>query len=125
MHTFRGWSLMRLLDIDKRTFWYANYVGRQMLLDENGGPTGERSTEYAEPTEAEGTFSMPNGAATAREFGSYIDYDYVIHLEEEVCPFDEEAAIWLNNTTDQPPDFKVVRISEPRTYVAVAIRQLR
>lgn len=125
MHTFRGWSLMRLLDIDKKPFWYANYVGRQMLLDAHGNPTGERSKEYAEPTEAEGTFSVPNGAATAREFGTFIDYDYVIHMEGETCPFDEEAAIWLNHMPDQDPDFKVVRIAEPRTYVAVAIRQLR
>lgn len=115
---------MKLLERDKREFWYANYVGRTMLYNGNN-PTGERSTEYAEPVQAYGTFSVPNGAATAREFGTYIDYDYVIHMDGPSCPFDENAAIWLDHSPDEDPDFKVTRIAEPRTYVAVAIRQLR
>ena len=125
MHMCRGWSLMRLLERDLKTFWYANYQGRTMLMDGDGLPTGEYSIGYGEPEQAKGTFSENKGAATAREFGSFIDYDYTIHMAETVCPFDEEAAIWLNHEPDQDPDFKVVRIAELPTFAAVAIRQLR
>lgn len=127
---------MRLLDIDKKTFWYANYTGRTMI--ETGGnssvPTGERSTSYGTPAQAEGTFSINTGAATPREFGTYIDYDYVIHMDDDVCPFDEDAAIWMsdpvivgnnNTTTLKDPEFRVLRISDLRTHIAVAIRQMR
>lgn len=125
MSMSQGWSQMRLLDRDKRTFYYATYVGRTLLVDDNHNPTGERSLEYTEPVQAEGTFSMSNGVATPREFGSFIDYDYIIHMEDEHCPFDENTAIWLNHSLDEPPDFKVQRISESRSFVAVAIRQVR
>lgn len=124
MRMFLGWLLMKLLDRDKKEFWFANYVGGAMLYD-GENPTGERSHDYEEPQQAFGTFSVPNGAATAREFGAYVEYDYVIHMDGDSCPFDEFAAIWLNNSTDEDPDFKVTKIAELRTYVAVAVKQLR
>ena len=124
MHMFQGWWLMRLLERDKKPFWYANYIGREMLT-EGQNYTGERSTEYDTPAQAFGTFSDSTGAATPRDFGTYIDYDYVIHMDQGACPFDENAAIWLKHSTDEDPDFRVLRIAELQTYTAVAIRQLR
>ena len=124
MRMCRGWLLMRLLERDKKPFWYANYVSRSMLT-ENNNYTGERSTTYDTPQMAYGTFSDSTGAATPRDFGTYIDYDYVIHMDEGACPFDENAAIWLKHSTDEDPDFRVLRIAELQTYTAVAIRQLR
>lgn len=115
---------MRLLKRDLRTFYYANYTSRAMLTD-GTYYTGERSTTYGEPTAAKGTFSEPSGAATAREFGTYIDYDYVIHMDGGTCPFDENAAIWYRNATNAPPDYKVVKIAEMQTYTLVGIRQVR
>ena len=127
---------MRLLELDKRPFWYANYTSRTMLTDSSQQFTGERSTTYGTPTKASGTFSENVGAATPREFGTYIDYDYVIHMdrmEYESCPFDENAAIWRSNptvtvgqtTTIKDPEYRVMRISENQTYIAVAIREMR
>ena len=130
---------MRLLERDKQDFWYATYISRTMLTEGNqqgANYTGERSTTYGTPTKASGTFSENVGAATPREFGTYIDYDYVIHMdrmEYESCPFDENAAIWRSNptvtvgqtTTIKDPEYRVMRISENRTYIAVAIREMR
>ena len=124
---------MRLLELDKRPFWYANYTSRTMLTDSSQQFTGERSTNYGTPTKAYGTFSENVGAATPREFGTYIDYDYVIHMDCDSCPFDENAAIWLsdpvstvnNKTVVADPEYRATRISDNRTYIAVAIRQMR
>ena len=124
---------MRLLERDKRPFWYANYTSRTMLTDSSQNYTGERSTTYGTPTQAYGTLSENVGAATPREFGTYIDYDYVIHMDCDSCPFDENAAIWLSNpvstvnnkTVIADPEYRVMRISDNRTYIAVAIRQMR
>jgi len=127
---------MRLLEFDKKPFWYANYNSRTMLTDgDKSNPmyTGERSTTYDTPAQAWGTFSEPVGAATPREFGTYIDYDYVIHMDDDSCPFDENAAIWLEDpvvtegqtTTIKDPTYRVMRIAELRTHIAVAIREMR
>ena len=129
----RGWLLMRLLERDKQPFWYANYTGRTMNEDSNHLLTGERTTAYDTPRQASGTFSINTGAATPREFGTYIDYDYVIHMDDDSCPFDEQAAIWLNDpvstvngkTVIADPEYRVLRISDLRTYIAVAIREMR
>lgn len=126
MHMYRGWSPMRLLERDKRDFWYSQYTGRTMILDSNGNPTGEYTGEYAEPQKARGTFSLPTGAATPREFGNYIDYDFVVHMDEKPCPFDENAAIWYRkNPTTDDPNFRAVRIAETPTYTLVALREIR
>lgn len=125
---------MRLLERDKKPFWYANYISREMLTEGNQSTdyTGERSTTYGTPAQAYGTFSENTGAATPRDFGTYIDYDYVIHMDSGACPFDEDAAIWLEDpvitgqtTTLKDPTYRVLRISELQTYTAVAIRQMR
>lgn len=125
MRMYRGWLRMNLLERDLQPFWYANYQSRTMLMDGDGLPTGEYSIGYGDPEQAFGTFSENKGAATPREFGTFIDYDYTIHMAETVCPFDEEAAIWLNHDPSEDPDFRVLRIAELPTYTAVAIRQLR
>ena len=116
---------MSLLECDLRPFWYANYKNRTMLVNDKGLPTGEHSIGYEDPVQAYGTFSENKGTSTVREFGIYVDYDYIVHMECTECPFDENAVIWLNNEPDRDPDFKVERIAEFPTYTAVAIRQVR
>ena len=104
-----------------------------MIYDENNIPTGEYTTGYDTPAELCGTFSTASGRATEREFGTFIDYDYVIHIEEETCPFDENAGIWMPGTnpyktdgkTLTDPDAKVVRIAEPTSYTAIAVKKIR
>ena len=116
---------MRLVKRDMRTFWYASYNGRTMLMD-GDYVTGERSTTLGNPVEAKGTFSIPTGAATPREFGMYIDYDFILHMEEKPCPFDENAAIWYKaDPTKDDPDYRVVRIADSATHTVVAIREVR
>lgn len=116
---------MKLLEIDLQPFWYAQYQERTMIMSGDGLPTGEYSLGYGDPVQAYGTFSKNDGAATPREFGTFIDYDYIIHIEDDVCPFDEFAAIWKGINPTEPPNFRVVKIHESRSHTAVAIRQLR
>ena len=122
---------MRLIERDLKTFYYAAYSDRQMIY-EDGIPTGEYTKGYGTPTECRGTFSTASGRATEREFGTFIDYDFVIHIEANVCPFDENAAIWLpgtapldskGNTTDH--DAKVTRISDSPSHTAIAVKKIR
>ncbi len=116
---------MTLTERDMKLFHYAEYNDRQMIY-EDGIPTGEYGKGYGEPVEKYGTFSTASGRATDKEFGTFIDYDYIIHIEDDVCPFDENAAIWLPGTDPESEhDAKVVRISEPATYTAIAVKKVR
>lgn len=116
---------MNLIERDMRPFYYAAYNDRQMIYDD-GIPTGEYTKGYGEPIGARGTFSTSSGRATEREFGTFIDYDYIIHMEAESCPFDENAAIWLpGGDPSKEHDAKVVRISESASHTAIAVKKIR
>ena len=123
---------MKLIERDLKEFYYAAYHDRTMIY-QNGIPTGEYTPGYDTPTLCRGTFSTASGRASEREFGTFIDYDYVIHIEDAVCPFDENAAIWLPCTAPydetgkilQDPDAKVTRISESASHVAIAVKKIR
>lgn len=116
---------MRLLDRDKKTFYYAPYSSRTMIYD-GDYPTGEYTEGYGTPTEMSGTVSVASGRSAEAEFGAFIDYDYVIHIEETPCPFDESAAIWLPGTlTSADPDGRVVRIADARSHTAIAVKKVR
>lgn len=117
---------MKLIERDMKLFHYGLHHDRTMIADIHGNPTGEYSQEYDEAVEMYGTFSDASGRATEREFGTFIDYDYIIHIEEETCPFDENAAIWLpGSDTEGTPDAKVVRISDPASHTAIAVKKIR
>lgn len=126
MHTSRGWLLMKLIERDMKVFYYAAYSDRTMIYDTNGFPTGEYTRGYGTQVEAAGTFSSASGRASEKEFGTFIDYDYIIHLEDETCPFDENAAIWLPGTDPKDDhDAKAIRISESASHTAVAVKKIR
>lgn len=117
---------MKLLERDMKKFYYGIHRDSMMIVDEHGHPTGERSQEYEEPVEAYGTFSTASGRATEREFGTFINYDYIIHLEAESCPFDETAAIWLpGGDPTGDPDGRVTMISDLASHIAVAVKKIR
>lgn len=117
---------MRLIERDMQSFYYAAYSDRQMIYDDNGTPTGEYTKGYGDPVEMYGTFSTASGRASEREFGTFIDYDYVIHIEESSCPFDENAAIWLpGSDPESDHDAKVTRISESASHIAIAVKKIR
>ena len=116
---------MKLLERDMKLFHYASYSDRTMIYVD-GVPTGEYTTGFGTPTECYGTFSTASGRATDKEFGTFIDYDFIIHIEEETCPFDENAAIWLpGSDTKSEHDAKVVRIAETASDTAIAVKKIR
>ena len=117
---------MRLIERDMKPFYYGIHHDRTMIADDHGNPTGEYSQEYEEAVEMWGTISDASGRATEREFGTFIDYDYIIHIEEESCPFDENTAIWLPGADPESEhNAKVVRISESASHTAIAVKKIR
>lgn len=116
---------MKLAEIDLKPFYYAAYQSDTMLTDADGNFTGERGPSYGTPTLMHGSMSMAAGRTEAKVFGTALEYDKVIHIEDTVCPFDENARIWIDADTSGDPNYKVARIGVADGFTAIAVKRVR
>lgn len=91
---------MRCLDRNKSTFFYARYVGKKPIVDEDGNESGEYQTVYSEPVRMEANISPANGSTQAEPFGSSVQYDKVIVTDDTDCPIDEQCVLFIDNVSD-------------------------
>lgn len=98
---------MRGLEINKRTFWFCNYVASYDIRDANGHRTGEKLLEYSEATEMKANISPATGNSNAEQFGSLDDYDKVIVFTGE-SPIDEHSVLFV----DKDPEYTTVSTYE-------------
>lgn len=116
---------MRLLDRNKRDFYYALYTGYGMLKDENNNITGERGATYSPPVLCSGNITPAKGNAYVAVFGVMLDYDRVIQIEGET-EIDEKSVLWLDDLdTKKPNDYKVVRKAVSLNHTTLAVKKVR
>lgn len=126
---------MRLLDRNKRPFYYALYTGGSMLQNSEGKLTGEHGKEYGPPVKAyanimfakrSGLSAASVGMATAAAFGVNLDYDKIIQIENTDCPIDESSILWVDETdTTKPNDYVVKRKATALTHITLAVKKVR
>lgn len=127
---------MRLLENNKREFWYSRLVEKQPLEreDEYGNvrKTGEWNTIYDPlPTQFFANVSGAKGYVNDRIFGEQLDYNRVIALDYP-CPIDETSRVWYDTkpvfnsygVTDTPHDYVVAGISDSLNHVLVALKKV-
>lgn len=116
---------MRLLDRNKRDFYYALYTGYGMLKDENNNITGERGATYSPPVLCSGNITPAKGNAYVAVFGVMLDYDRVIQIEGET-EIDEKSVLWLDDLdTKKPNDYKVVQKAVSLNHTTLAVKKVR
>lgn len=116
---------MRLLDRNKRDFYYALYTGYGMLTDTNNQYTGERGPTYASPVSCSGNITPAKGNAYVALFGIALDYDRVIQIEGET-DIDEKSVLWLDDLdTTHPYDYKVLRKAVSLNHTTLAVKKVR
>lgn len=126
---------MRLLDRNKRPFYYALYEGESMLTNSEGKFTGERGKTYSEPVKScanitsanRSTFAAAsNGVAVPTEYGVSINYDKILQIEDMNCPIDETSVLWIDELdTSKPYDYVVRRVSVSLNHIAITARKVR
>lgn len=126
---------MRSLEINKRTFWYALYLGSKPLCDSDGNYTGERSILRTEPRKYRANVSPPvttnisRSVSTSKpgDYGNVIDYDKVIVTSDMSCPIDEGAVLWIDNAPGDgvPYDYVVRRVLKTLNSIAIHITKVR
>lgn len=91
---------MRCLNRNKTAFFYALYIGKKPIVDEDGNESGEYQTVYSEPVRMDANISPANGSTQAEPFGSSVQYDKVIVTDDTDCPIDEQSVMFIDNVSD-------------------------
>lgn len=92
---------MRCLERNKKCFYYALFDSKDPVKDEDGNFTGEYTMNYKAPVHMKANISPVIGEAQADLFGSDVDYDRVIVVDEPCCPIDEYSVLFI----EMPPDY--------------------
>ena len=123
---------MRCLVRNKRTFYYAPYIGETEIVDEYGNATGQFSVNYGKPVKMLGNVSAAQGEMQNRQFGESESYDKVIVLDDRNAPIDEHSVLWVDTlphlnedgSTDTPYDYTVKRVARGLNGVSIAISKV-
>ncbi len=113
---------MRTLNRNKQSFFYANYIRTEDVADAAGNYTGEQRVVRTDPIAARGNISAARGDATVVQFGTNIDYDSVIVMDE--TDMDENSVLWIGAPLVKPHNYIVKRVSRSINGVAIAIRKV-
>ena len=89
---------MRCLDINKTTFFYANLLSTEDLIDVDGLFTGETKHNYSDPIKAEGNISPAAGVATSEVFGIDTNYTKTLVMDDPKFSLDELSILWICDT---------------------------
>lgn len=94
---------MRSLEINKQTIWYALYLGKVAVKDEDGYDTGEVKIGYANPVKARLRVSPNKGESSVQQFGLSLDYDRTMVTTDKL-PIDEHSILWVDSTPELETD---------------------
>lgn len=123
---------MRCMTVNKRTLYYAKYIGEHEITDEYGHSTGEYNLTYDKPMKIFGNVSAAQGEIQSRQFGESESYDKVLVLEDRDTPIDEYSVLWVDTlphlnedgSTDTPHDYVVRRVARSLNGVSIAISKV-
>lgn len=116
--------------INKRTFWYLPYIGKEQLRDEYLNLTGEFKVVYGEAVECKANISPASGVSQTEMFGNLDNYDKVISPLPADFPITENDVLFIdkapeyNENGDPIPDYKVRRVARSLNHTAVAVTKV-
>lgn len=122
---------MRCLKRNKKTFWYALYVGETEKVDGSGNFTGEIGPGYSEPVSMKANVSAARGDADTELFGTDLQYSKTILTDDLGCPITEQSILWIDcSPTDGsgrpvPHNYVVAGIAESLNNLLIAIREVK
>lgn len=122
---------MRTMKRNKQTFYYALFDSQTALCDEYGNETGEYKTLYCPFVQEEANISAASGTSQAEQFGTSVQYDKVIVLDDLNCPIDENSVLCIDIEPafdkDGNPlyDYVVKRIAKSLNSVSIAISKVK
>ena len=120
---------MRTTQRDKRTIWYALYLGVTEVVDDDGNYTGEYEVSYTTPVRARMNVSGGRGQAAIEAFG--IDNPFTISAvtDDLITPFNTDTIFWFGITPGATYDevahnFKCTGIARTINGLTLALKEL-
>lgn len=86
---------MKLLRRNTKVYFYASYIGKSEIKDENGFYTGESKLDYSPVKTVRGNLSPVTGGVTSEAFGTFTDYNAVLVTDDMSCDVKENDILWL------------------------------
>lgn len=120
---------MRVLERNKRAFWYAPYLHKESIVDEYGNDTGEYRLIYGDPIQMRANISAATGYAQAEQFGNQLSYDRVIVTDDMECGIDENSVLCIDvlpayDGGDLLYDYIVRKIARSLNSISIAISKV-
>lgn len=118
---------MRTLKRNKQKLYYALYLGKQKLYDDNGDIVGEGEV-YSFPVEFEANISPNKGESSAEPFGASLNYSRTLCTNEKL-PLDEHSLIWYETEPEfaesdgDTADYTIVAIANSINSTLYALRK--
>lgn len=118
---------MRTMRRNKRKLYYALYLGKRKIFDDNGDICGEEEL-YSFPEELNVNISPNKGESNAEPFGSNLNYSRTLCTNEKL-PLDEHSLIWyetepdFEETNGSTADYEVVAVADSINSVLYALRK--
>lgn len=88
---------MRCMELNKQSFWYALYEGREALTDDYGNASGEYRLLYGDPQPYKANISAARGETQSNQFGENVLYDKTIILDRGALNIDEYTILWIDS----------------------------
>lgn len=117
---------MKVMERNKRTFWYCLYDRKEPIIDEDGNETGEEQIVYKPAQSLRANISAASGSSQVEQFGNLAGYDKVIVLDNTSCPIDENTVLFIDKEPEYGEDgnplydYRVKRVAKSLNSVSIA-----
>ena len=115
---------MRNLMRNTRLLYYAEPIGEERDIDENGYETGGVSTIYGDAQELRCNVSANYGEQSMQVFGDIGDYSRTISVADNDCPLNTRCVVWFGITPSEPHNYIVVGRADSKNGVLYALREV-
>lgn len=121
---------MKVMERNKRTFWYCLYDRKEPIVDEDGNETGEEQIVYKPAQSLRANISAASGSSQVEQFGNLAGYDKVIVLDDTSCPIDESTVLFIDKEPEYDDDGKplydymVKRVAKSLNSVSIAVTKV-
>lgn len=121
---------MKVMERNKRTFWYCLYDRKEPIIDKDGNETGEEQIVYKPVQSLRANISAASGSSQVEQFGNLAGYDKVIVLDDTSCPIDENTVLFIDKEPEHDEDGKplydymVKRVAKSLNSVSIAVTKV-
>jgi len=115
---------MRCLERNKRTVYYALYMGERDCHDDDGNRTGEKELVYSTPVKVKVNISGGRGQAQVDVFGVDNPFTRTVELDDMTTPFTTDTIWWFDADPDGPHNYRCTGVSKTLNSVVIALAEV-